>query len=75
MSTKELVGKLSEQLGVSKKEAKAYLNAFKDIVKAELKSGGKVVVYSLGTFMTYENKKGVTVPKFKTSKAFKAEFK
>jgi len=75
MNTKELVSKLSEQLGVTKKEAKAYLDIFKDVVKAELKSGGKVVVYGLGTFMTYKNKKGVTVPKFKTSKAFKAEFK
>ena len=46
----ELVVKMAEKTGLSKKDAEASLNAFMECVEESLKSGEKVQLVGFGTF-------------------------
>ena len=81
MTKKELVAKMSESTGVSKKVTEEVLESFVKVVSEELSSGGKVQLVGFGTFEVSERSEregrnpqtGETmiVPAFKTAK-FKA---
>ena len=82
----ELVAAMAENAGLSKKDAEKALNAFKDVVTAELKKGGKVQFVGFGTFEVSKRAaregrnpqtgktmkiKASKAPKFKAGKALK----
>ena len=86
MNKTELVAAISEQAGLSKKDAEAALKAFTDTVESELKKGEKVQLVGFGTFEVSERAardgrnpltgeamkiKASKTPKFKAGKAFK----
>jgi len=86
MNKTELVAAISEQAGISKKDAEAALKAFTDTVTAELIKGEKVALVGFGTFEVSERAardgrnpltgeamkiKASKTPKFKAGKAFK----
>lgn len=86
MNKTELVVAISEQAGISKKDAEKALAAFTNAVTAELKKGGKVQLVGFGTFEISERKAregknpqtGAKIkiaaskaPKFKAGKALK----
>ena len=86
MNKTDLVAAMSEQAGVSKKDAEKVLKAFTDVVTDELKKGEKVQLVGFGTFEVSEraaragrnpvNGKAINIPaskapKFKPGKAFK----
>lgn len=86
MTKEELVTKLAQKAGVSKKGAKGVLEAFIGVVSGELASGGSVGLVGFGTFKTAKRaaRKGRnpqtgkeikiaarTVPKFVAGKALK----
>ena len=86
MNKTELVAAMAENAGLSKKDAEKALNAFKDVVTAELKKGGKVQFVGFGTFEVSKRaaregrnpQTGKTMkinaskaPKFKAGKALK----
>ena len=50
MNRKELVDAISSRTKKSRKESDAFLNAFLDSVKGELKSGGAVSLVGFGSF-------------------------
>lgn len=50
MNKTELVAAISEQAGISKKDAEKALKAFTDVVTEELKKDGKVQLVGFGTF-------------------------
>jgi len=50
MTKAELVAKIAEKAGLSKKDAEAALNAFMDSVKEALAAGEKVSLVGFGTF-------------------------
>ena len=50
MNKTELVAAMSEQTGLSKKDAEAALKAFTDVVAEELKKGDKIQFVGFGTF-------------------------
>ncbi len=54
MNKTELVAAISEQAGLSKKDAEAALKAFTDVVESELKKGEKVQLVGFGTFEVSE---------------------
>ncbi len=54
MNRKELVDALAEKLGKSRKETNAFLDAFVDTVKSELKKGGSVNLVGFGSFKVME---------------------
>ena len=54
MNKTELVAAISEQAGLSKKDAEAALKAFTDVVESELKKGEKVQLVGFGTFEASE---------------------
>lgn len=54
MNKTELVAAMSEQTGLSKKDAEAALKAFTDIVAEELKKGEKIQLVGFGTFEVSE---------------------
>ncbi|RMH60948.1 MAG: HU family DNA-binding protein [Calditrichaeota bacterium] len=50
MTRQELVAKMAEDAGITKKDADAALNSFIDAVKSTLSSGGSVSLVGFGTF-------------------------
>ena len=50
MTKADLVAKIAEKAGLSKKDAEAALNAFMDAVKESLAAGEKVSLVGFGTF-------------------------
>ncbi|HOO76178.1 MAG: HU family DNA-binding protein [Thermotogae bacterium] len=90
MNKKELVGKLSEKIGVTKKDAGLFLDSFLEVVSDTLVSGESVKLVGFGTFETVkrEPRKGInpqtkkpikipgrTVPKFKPGAELKDRVK
>ena len=86
MNKGELVVKIAEKTGLSKKDAEAALKAFTDIVAEELKKGEKIQLVGFGTFEVSERAartgrnpqtgEEMTIaasksPKFKAGKALK----
>ncbi len=86
MNKTELVAAMSEQTGLSKKDAEAALKAFTDVVAAELQKGEKIQLVGFGTFEVSQRaaregrnpQSGETMsipasiaPKFKAGKALK----
>ena len=87
MNKVELVAAIAESANLTKAEAGAAVDAFLDIVTAELKSGEEVRLVGFGTFLTAHREAGVArnprtgeeiktqasvMPKFKPAAAFKA---
>ena len=90
MNKGDLVVKISEATGLSKKESENALNAFVDTIQSALKSGDKVAIAGFGTFDVSTRKErtgrnpqtGEEIkipasksPKFKVGKSFKDMFK
>lgn len=91
MNKADLAQALAEKLNVSKREGEDMVNAFVELVTAELKKGGEVVLTGFGAFSvkaraarTGVNPQNptqkiqipaVTVPKFKAGKALKDALK
>ena len=86
MNRTELVAAMSEQAGISKKDADAALKAFIDNVENAVKAGEKVQLVGFGTFESRERSAregknpqtgekikiaACKVPAFKAGKAFK----
>ena len=87
MNKAELVTKLAEKVGISKKQAEDTIEAFTDVVMHTLKDGGEVTIAGFGAFSAKQRagRMGVNpqnptekiqippviVPKFKAGKALK----
>ena len=86
MNKTELVAKMADASGLSKKDAEKALKAFQDVVTAELVAGGDVRLVGFGTFDVKERAahEGVNpqtkekimiaaskAPRFKVGKALK----
>ena len=87
MNKTELVAAVAAQTGLTKKDTEATVNAFVDVVEAELKKGGKVQLIGFGTFEVRSRKSrqgrnpqkpdevvkipASKAPVFKAGKAFK----
>ncbi|SDZ00009.1 HU family DNA-binding protein [Tindallia californiensis] len=56
MNKAELVAKMAELSGLTKKDAEASLNAFMETVEETLVEGGKVQLVGFGTFDVRERK-------------------
>jgi len=54
MNKQELVSKIAEKAGISKKDAAAALTALTATITEELKAGEKIAIHSLGTFEVRE---------------------
>ncbi len=50
MNKADLVAALVKKTGTSKKEGEGFINAFMDIVKADLKKGGGLQLIGFGSF-------------------------
>lgn len=91
MNKAELVTKLAEKVGLSKKDAEACIETFTEVVTSTLKGGGEVTIAGFGAFSA-KRRAGrmgvnpqnpsqkiqippVTVPKFKAGKALKDALK
>ena len=91
MNKAELVTKLAEKVGLSKKDAEAAIETFTEVVTSTLKGGGEVTIAGFGAFSA-KRRAGrmgvnpqnpsekiqippVTVPKFKAGKALKDALK
>ena len=91
MNKAELIDKIAEKVGVSKKQAEDMVEAFQEITTITLKEGGEVTLTGFGTFMAKKRSARagvnpqnpseriqvpeVTVPKFKAGKALKDALK
>lgn len=91
MNKAELVSRLAERVGVSKKQAEDLIESFTDIVTETLVGGGEVTIAGFGNFSAKQRagRMGVnpqnpsekiqippvTVPKFKAGKALKDALK
>jgi DNA-binding protein HU-beta len=91
MNKVELSEKISEKLGITKKQVEDMLNAFEEVVISTLQQGGEVSLTGFGSFSAKQraarmgvNPKNptekihipaVTVPKFKAGKSFKDALK
>lgn len=86
MNKGELVEKVAEATGLTKKDGEAAVNAFIETIQKALKSGDKVAIAGFGTFDVSKRKAregrnpqtGETIkiaasmsPKFKAGKSFK----
>lgn len=86
MNKVELVAKMAEKTGLTKKDAEAALNAFVDVTGNALKNGDKIQLIGFGTFEVVEKaartgrnpQTGAEItiaaskaPKFKAGKALK----
>ena len=86
MNKTELVAAMAEKAGLSKKDAEKAVNAFVDVVKAQLKKDDKVQLVGFGTFEVTKRAartgrnpqtgaamkiKASKAPKFKAGKALK----
>lgn len=54
MNKQELVSRVSEAMGTSKKEAEIFVNTFVSVVTDELVNKGEVKISGFGTFATSE---------------------
>ena len=87
MNKQELISKIAEKAGISKKDAEKALKAFTDSITKTLKKGGKVSLVGFGTFEVAKRAartgrnpqtgkeikiKASKAPKFKAGKALKA---
>lgn len=86
MNKSELIEKIAEATGLTKKDAEASVNAFIDTIQSSLKKNDKVAIAGFGTF-DVSNRKARTgrnpqtgeeikiaaskSPKFKAGKSFK----
>ena len=91
MNKAELINRIADKVGVTKKQAEDMIEAFVDMVTETLKSGGEVTLAGFGTFMAKTRKARmgvnprnpsekiqigtVTVPKFKSGKGLKDALK
>ena len=91
MNKAELINKIAERIGVSKKQAEDMLDSFEAITIETLQQGGEVTLTGFGTFSArVRSSRGgvnpqnpseriqipeVTVPKFKAGKALKDALK
>jgi len=91
MNKAELINRIAEKVGVSKKQAEDMLEAMLEITTNTLKEGGEVTLTGFGTFTAKERSArggvnpqkpseriqipAVTVPKFKSGKALKDALK
>lgn len=91
MNKAELINRIAEKVGVSKKQAEDMLEAMLEITTNTLKEGGEVTLTGFGTFSAKERSArggvnpqkpseriqipAVTVPKFKSGKALKDALK
>lgn len=50
MTKEQIVAKIAQEAGISKKAATVSLNTFVDSVTAELKKGGRVPIVGFGSF-------------------------
>ena len=90
MNKSELIGKIAEKAGLSKKDSEKALNAFIATVSATLKKGDKIQLVGFGTFEAKKRaaRKGknpatgaeikipaTKVPSFKAGKALKDAIK
>lgn len=86
MNKTELITAVSNSAGITKVDAEKAINAFQEVVKEELKAGGKVQLIGFGTFEVAERAermgrnpqtgesmtfKASKSPKFKAGKTFK----
>ncbi len=55
MNKKELIDKLSSESGISKKDAKKFLDTMVEAVSKELSEGGNVRLVGFGTFVVKQN--------------------
>lgn len=91
MNKAELIQRISEKVGVNKKQVEDMVQAFVDIVTSTLQGGGEVTIAGFGAFMAKTRKPrmgvnpqhpeqkiqigAVTVPKFKAGKGLKDALK
>ncbi len=91
MNKAQVAETLANKLGVSKKEAEDFMNAFMELVTETLKSGGDIVLTGFGAFSAKQRAArvgvnpqnptqkiqipAVVVPKFKAGKALKDALK
>lgn len=91
MNKAELVSKLAEKVGLSKKQAEDVVETFTGLVTETLKAGDEVVIAGFGAFSARKRAgrmgvnpqnpsqkiqiPAVTVPKFKAGKALKDALK
>jgi len=91
MNKAELINRIAEKIGVSKKQAEDMLEAMLEITTNTLKESGEVTLTGFGTFSAKERSArggvnpqkpseriqipAVTVPKFKAGKALKDALK
>lgn len=54
MNKSQLVMELAKKTGLTKKNSEAFLNAFMDVVKEELKKGGSIQLVGFGSFKVAE---------------------
>ena len=87
MNKAELVSRIAEKLGMSKKQAEDVIETYVEITMETLKAGGEVTIAGFGTFMAKQRagRMGVNpqnpsekiqippviVPKFKAGKSLK----
>lgn len=86
MNKTEFIAAVAEQAGVSKKDAEKAINAYNNVVAAELVKGGKVQLVGFGTYEVSERPEregrnpktgepmtiaASRMPKFKPGKALK----
>lgn len=91
MNKAEMIDRIAEKTGVSKKQAEDMIEAFQEITTATLKEGNEMTLTGFGTFMAKKRSaRGgvnpqnpteriqipeVIVPKFKAGKALKDALK
>jgi DNA-binding protein HU-beta len=91
MNKAELIDKLAEKVGVTKKQAEDLIEGFTQTVTETIKANGEVTLTGFGTFMAKERSArtgvnpqnptqkiqiaAVRVPKFKAGKALKDALK
>lgn len=91
MNKAELITRIAEDVGVTKKQAEDMIEAFVTIVTDTISKGGEVTIAGFGAFMSKQRKgrtgvnpqnptekiqiPSVTVPKFKAGKGLKDALK
>jgi DNA-binding protein HU-beta len=61
MKKSEFINAIAEKADISKNDTKAYLVAVVDVIRDEIKAGGKIAIDGLGTFKMKETKDRVGV--------------
>lgn len=54
MNKTELIGKIAEKAGTTKKDAEKFVNTFIDVVEEALAAGDTVAILGFGTFLSRE---------------------